>query len=380
LLNRALAYQQTGNLDAAIADYSSAIELDALGAKTRAVALYNRGIANSRQGRQALAVEDYTNALYLDPYLADAFYSRANALRETGQHEYALIDYARATKLDYAHKHLAFYGKALTLAEMGYNDEATAAFFKAYSIKPDFMPAREKLSALGLDLPENPSEKQLQLAQLPKQAVAADDIVTGSTDTPSSTETKVVLREPVAPPASLLDQYNSAAVKTQTAKIAAPATVEAPAQSVTEIKLDEPESFTVSSVGDVPVIAMPETATPEKVASEKPEVKPVVASAPASKPVKSETASLVTEKLQGWTVQLVSQRDAKIAWANWDKLKSRHGDLLSNRSAAVIQAEVAGQGIYYRLRVHQLDKAEAKDLCRNLKSKGTGCFVSKAAG
>ncbi|MEO1160688.1 MAG: tetratricopeptide repeat protein, partial [Pseudomonadota bacterium] len=99
LLNRALAHQRLAAHDAAIADYDQAIELDALSAKTRAVALYNRGLAYSNSGRQSAAIDDYTNALYLDPYLAEAFYSRANALRESGQYDYALIDFARATKL-----------------------------------------------------------------------------------------------------------------------------------------------------------------------------------------------------------------------------------------------------------------------------------------
>ncbi len=376
LLNRALAHQKLAAHDAAISDYSQAIELDALNAKTRAVALYNRGLAYSKSGRQSAAIEDYTNALYLDPYLSEAFYSRGVALREARQYDYALIDFARATKLNYPHKHLSLYGKALTLAKLGHRDEATAVLFQAYSVKPDFAPVRERLADLGMDVPENPSERQIRLAVLPTQNLMADDIITGSTKAPSGTVTRIALREPVAPSAALSNsgKPDSSAVLAASAKKVA-TQVEAIA-AVAPLQAASPESISVEQVAAVPEIpaAMAtSTKTPEPVS-----IEPVSAPVETANVNAADDNSNVTAKLEGWTVQLVSQRQPDKAWDNWDSLKNRHNKLLRNKTAAVVRADVEGQGIYYRLRVHKLEKAQARRLCRSLKRKGTGCFIARA--
>ncbi len=378
LLNRALAHQKLAAYDTAIADYSQAIELNALSAKTRAVALYNRGLANSHSGYHSAAIDDYTNALYLDPYLSEAFYSRAVALREAGQYEYALIDFARATKLNYPHKHLSLYGKALTLAKLGHRDEATAVLFQAYSVKPDFAPVRERLADLGLDVPENPTERQIRLAVLPTQNLMADDIVTGSTKPPSGTITRVALREPVAPPAAL--SGSNKLDDTAPVALASAGKVEAPAPSIAQVK---PEDISVDQVAAVPEIPSKVTGNQAKPATaakpaESVTVEPVSAPVETAKATADVDDANVTAKLEGWTVQLVSQRQPQKAWDNWDSLKNRHGKLLRNKTAAVVRADVEGQGIYYRLRVHKLKKGQAKRLCRSLKRKGTGCFIARA--
>lgn len=383
LLNRALAHQRLSAHDAAIADYSQAIELDALSAKTRAVALYNRGLAHSNSGRQSAAIDDYTNALYLDPYLAEAFYSRANALREAGQYDYALIDFARATKLNYPHKHLSLYGKALTLAKLGHQDEATAVLFQAYSIKPDFAPVRERLADLGMDVPENPSERQIRLAVLPTQNLMADDIITGSTKAPSGTVTRTALREPVAPSAALSNGGRPQGSAPVLASVKKPESRPEAIAAVKPLRAESPKSISVEQVAAVPEIPTG-TADSTVRTTDTPKIRQTVSVEPVSAPVETANvnaaydSSNVTAKLEGWTVQLVSQRQPEKAWDNWDSLKNRHTKLLRNKTAAVVRADVEGQGIYYRLRIHKLKKAQAKRLCRSLKRKGTGCFIAQA--
>ncbi len=383
LLNRALAHQRLAAHDAAISDYSQAIELDALNARTRAVALYNRGLAYSKSGRQSAAIEDYTNALYLDPYLSEAFYSRGVALREARQYEYALIDFARAIKLNYPHKHLALYGKALTLAKLGHRDEATAVLFQAYSVKPDFAPVRERLADLGMDVPENPSERQIRLAVLPTQNLMADDIITGSTKAPSGTVTRIALREPVAPSAALANNGKPGGTAIQSAAVKKPGSQARTVTAAASPKVESPENVSVDQVAAVPEIPAAVTDGTVKMAEGTKTPDPV-SIVPVSAPVKTanvnggDDTSNVTAKLEGWTVQLVSQRQPDKAWDNWDSLKNRHNKLLRNKTAAVVRADVEGQGIYYRLRVHKLEKAQAKRLCRSLKRKGTGCFIARA--
>jgi tetratricopeptide (TPR) repeat protein len=375
LLNRALAHQKAGDNAKAIEDYTSAINLDALSPQTRAAALYNRGLAHARSKNHFAAVDDFTNALYLDPHLADAFYSRANVLRESGQYEYALIDYSRADAAGYRHKHLAWYGKAMAFGKLGHRDEATAALLKAYAIKPDFKQARERLSELGVDVPAQPTEEQVKLAVLPARNLMADDLVTGSTSNAGISMAKAEQKLAVAPPPALLDGLSPA-----------PAMTLAAADRATPVKplINKPEQISAADVGPVPVPAS--NPAPSQTASASVKVEPVAAPAPvitniapaAAEPVLAEKR--VSDSLEGWTVQLVSQRDADSAWDNWDKLVERHRNLLSSKEAAVVRADLGDQGIYYRLRVHKLDsKNEANRLCRRLKRRGTSCFIARGA-
>ncbi len=378
LLNRALGLQKLERYEDAVTDYSSALKLDALDAKTRAVALYNRGLAHVRLNNNFASVDDFTNALYLDPHMAEALYSRANALRESGQYEYALIDYSRAIAAGYRHEHLAWYGKALTFKALGHKDEATAALLRSYAIKPDFKPAREQLSELGVDAPAHPTEKQIKLALLPAQNLMADDIFTGTTQAPAVAVAKAERKEPVAPPPSLLNRFkpDTPGVTVATAEQATPGKP-LPAK---------PEAISVADVGPVPAASAPvaETAKPATtVAAMDVRVEPVSAPAPETGTTNLAQHALeqqVSEKLEGWTVQLVSQRGAASAWQNWSSIKSRHGSLLDGAEAAVVKADLGDQGIYFRLRVHKLDsKQEAASLCRSLKRKGTNCFVARAS-
>lgn len=381
LLNRALAHQKLDDHASAISDYGAAIALDALDPKTRAAALYNRGLAHARLQQNFAAVDDFTNALYLDPHMPEAFYSRANVLRVSGQYEYALIDYSRASAAGYRHEHLAWYGKALTLMKLGHRDEATAALLRSYGIKPDFKDARDRLAELGVDVPVHPSEEQVKLAVMPAQNLMADDLVTGSTSTPAVSVAKVARKEPVAPPPSLLNGLKPDHPGF-TVAAAEKATVNKPLPV-------RPDAISVADVGPVPAASTPVAATqpapepaPVATASMQVNVEPVSAPAPE---VSTNLAAValekgVSERLEGWTVQLVSQRDAGTAWENWSALQERHGKLLDGATAAVVKADLGEQGIYYRLRVHKLDsKQEADSLCRSLKRKGTNCFIAKAS-
>ncbi|MEO1160926.1 MAG: SPOR domain-containing protein, partial [Pseudomonadota bacterium] len=284
---------------------------------------------------------------------------------------------------NYPHKHLALYGKALTLAKLGHRDEATAVLFQAYSVKPEFAPVRERLADLGLDVPENPSERQIRLAVLPTQNLMADDIITGSTKAPSGTVTRIALREPVAPSAGLTGGGKPNGSATGLASAKKPeAKVETIAVAAS-VKSENPESISVAQVAAVPEIPgeAATTAITTAATTKAPEpvtVEPVAAPVETANLNTADEASNVTAKLEGWTVQLVSQRQPDKAWDNWDSLKNRHNKLLRNKTAAVVRADVEGQGIYYRLRVHKLKKAQAKRLCRSLKRKGTGCFIARA--
>jgi cell division septation protein DedD len=98
----------------------------------------------------------------------------------------------------------------------------------------------------------------------------------------------------------------------------------------------------------------------------------------ASEPVQHDLPTQSSDTpLTGWSVQLSSAREEKVAWGTWEKLKARH-KALNDMKPLVIKADLGKKGIYYRLRVGGFDtKADAQSTCGKLKSRGLSCFVSK---
>src|SRR6185436_3349445 len=72
LIQRGVLYEQTGNREAAIKDYTEAIKLD----PTSAVAFFNRGNAYDQLGDYDRAIADYTEAIKLDPNDPDVYNNR----------------------------------------------------------------------------------------------------------------------------------------------------------------------------------------------------------------------------------------------------------------------------------------------------------------
>ena len=93
---RGLARQARGDLDGAIADFDSAIELDPKSPD----AYNNRGDARRARGDQNGAIVDYSRAIALDPKFAAAYNNRAIAEKAAGDTRSALADFNRAIALD----------------------------------------------------------------------------------------------------------------------------------------------------------------------------------------------------------------------------------------------------------------------------------------
>ncbi len=339
LLNRALAYQGRGQHADAVDDYSAAMRVDAMSAKLRAVALYNRALSHQKLAKPAQAIEDFTNALFLDVEFSQAYYGRGNVLRESGQYLFALSDYEKAIKYHHPEPHLPLYGVALTYEDLRRPEQAQRSLVQALALKPDFAAARLKLSAL---LTGEQSRNENATAQSPvgnsaKLATVQNQIITGSLDdsTADQVRRKEELPVPVSPPSALMAKTSLASDK--------PA--RKPKQQLAGLAVEKP--------------------------SETPTIVP--ANAPASK------KQVNADKLQGWTVQLSSQKNEDAAWKVWRKLQTKHGRLLSKRDPMVVEADLGDRGIFFRLRVHKIDnKKSAARLCSRLKRRGTSCFVSRA--
>lgn len=351
LINRALAYQQLGQNRDAVDDYSTALHIDALSPRFRAIALYNRGLAHEKLGAPARAIDDFTNALFLDVEFPQAYYSRANALRRSGQFLFALSDYEKALHYKHPESYLPYYGEALTYQALNRPEQAQKAALLALRADAKFQPAKDLLRRLakGESAPVEKPRPALNLATTARQAEvapAADDIVTGSLqpDQPDQIVRKADAPLPKGPPTALLPDPPRETV--QTASLTPDLATATPAP--------KPQSKPAAEAAKQPP------------AAEKPQAKKPEATADAAQP-------------QGWTVQLSSQRAPEAAWSVWKKLSAKYDRLLAGSDPLVYKADLGDRGVYYRLRVHKIgSRHAAQRLCNRLKARGTSCFVSFA--
>ena len=110
-------------------------------------------------------------------------------------------------------------------------------------------------------------------------------------------------------------------------------------------------------------------------APKKPAQKPVAAKKPiknAAAPVKKPVASANG----GIYVQFGSYSTRELAQAGEAKLRKSHAQLLEGKQFVILAAQVKGQTTY-RLRVPFHSLNEANGFCRNAKSDGLDCYVTK---
>lgn len=393
-LNRGLANQRQGLFAKAAEDYGAALADDVLDAKTRSIALYNRGLAHRRLNQPGRAVEDFTSALFLNANFAEAYMSRGLVLRESAKPYYALADFHKAIESKFERAHLAYFARAMVFEELGRPKDARSELSRALMVKPDFAEARQKMATLGGELPDTVASviPASTAATAPGDATATapepvsaprnqrvaslsgDAMVTGSlgntANGPRLEKSAGTLPRAVLPPAHLLSDDARSPVKSASASPSiARSSVSNTAQLAPASGLASPELAKAS----------PEPAAkPVKLASASPTVlsdaqptSPVVDKTPAAKAVAAAVPA-------GWTIQLSSATSENGAWGTWKKLKAKH-DLLKDREANVVRADLGSKGIYYRLRLAGFDSSkDANDTCGSLKKRGLSCFVAKA--
>jgi tetratricopeptide (TPR) repeat protein len=340
LLNRALAEQQLQDHQAAVADYDTAIKLNVMAPALRSTALYNRGLAQQKLGNTTKAIEDFTASLLINPQFAQAFYSRANALRDSGQLLFALSDYERALRYNHPDKARVHYGFATAYLALKRPLDAKREFGAALAINPDFGQARAQLVMLG--------------DQNAEVTMASDPILTGSVGAYSGgTEArKPGLPAAVEPPAIL---QASIGKKTKKADDRLPEEATPDVAIVQEASAKAEEVVAIEQVPEIPAPVVVE-------AKEKVAVAEVVADVPA---------------MTGWAVQIASADTEASAWSTWKKMQSRFG-VLKSKSPNVVKADLGSKGVFYRVRLGGFDEQiSAKQACAKLKAGGVSCYISK---
>ena len=134
--NRGNLFRHGGRLEDALRSYDNAISRR----HDYAEAHGNRGIvlAELRRGGEALA--SYERAIAIRPEYVEAHYNRGNALCQLHQWQAALDSFERAIALQRNHAD-AYVSRAFALKELGRLDEALASCNRAIAIKPNFATA-----------------------------------------------------------------------------------------------------------------------------------------------------------------------------------------------------------------------------------------------
>ena len=343
LLNRALAQQQLQDYPAALADYDAAVKLNVMAPALRSTALYNRGLVQQKLGNSTRCIEDFTASLLINPEFAQAYYGRANALRDSGQLLFALSDYERALRFNHPDKAKVHYGSATAYLALKRPLDAKREFTAALEINPDYGQARAQLVMLG--------DETAQAEML------SDPILTGSVGAYAggTNASKPGLPKAVEPPASM-----------------------AIASSRKVQKIDDrlPQEQEVAAIQEVALIEVP--AIPAPVTKVKPAAKQVAAV--NSEEITDAAAPAPTAAMSGWVVQIASADTEASAMSTWKKMQGRF-KILKSESPSVVKADLGAKGVFYRVRIGGFDEqAAAKKACARLRSGGVSCYISKVGG
>jgi tetratricopeptide (TPR) repeat protein len=150
LLYRGLAWELLGAHDAAMQDFTQALNTPALPADAREQALLQRGFLRDGLGRLDEAVRDYSAVVALRGYsLATALNNRANIYRRQNRLAQARRDYLAALSAGGPKPQYSYFGLG-QIAETQHDTAAARGFYaRATSAAPDYVAAAERLAALG---------------------------------------------------------------------------------------------------------------------------------------------------------------------------------------------------------------------------------------
>jgi len=136
---RAVAYSAQDLHEQAVADYESAIRLNA----DSTASFTGRGIAYNRLGQYERALEDFDAAIRLDPSVAIYFLNRGGVYAELDRFDEAIQDLDTAIDLQPSFG-LLWYSRGLVYEELGDREKAKADFEQALKLSPDYPPIRMK--------------------------------------------------------------------------------------------------------------------------------------------------------------------------------------------------------------------------------------------
>ncbi len=122
---------QRGDLDAAIADFTTAVTFD----PSYVRAYLNRAMVWFRKNRLDEALNDFNKTIDLEPRSADAYNGRGNVYIDLGEYETAIANFSRAIEIN--PRHVAAYTNRGIARQVNWQtDEAIADYGKAIELSP----------------------------------------------------------------------------------------------------------------------------------------------------------------------------------------------------------------------------------------------------
>ncbi|CAN7436467.1 SPOR domain-containing protein [Phyllobacterium sp. LjRoot231] len=128
--------------------------------------------------------------------------------------------------------------------------------------------------------------------------------------------------------------------------------------------------------------------TPETVASVAPKNIPVVDSRPADQPVDivdrvppknaaGQQVASAAPAAGSYLIQIASQPNVEGAQKTYASLSQKYASVIGGRGVDIKQAEIAGKGTFFRVRIPAGSKSDANALCAKYKTAGGSCFVTQ---
>ncbi len=106
-----------------------------------------------------------------------------------------------------------------------------------------------------------------------------------------------------------------------------------------------------------------------------------VAKSPAARPAETKAAAspapAAPAKPGGYMIQIASQPTEAGAKASYQNLARRFGSVIGGKGVDIQKADIAGKGVYYRVRVPAGSRQDAITLCQNYKAAGGSCYVTR---
>jgi Tfp pilus assembly protein PilF len=354
LLDRGLAHEMLGEHDAALLDFTEAINARALAGADLVRAFYDRGVALDELGQTEDAIGDYSAAIRLEPRHAAALNNRANAYRRIGRLAEAGADYKASLAAGNPHPEYPNYGLGQIAEAQSQPAQARTYYQAAIAANPQFTLAAERLTTLA-NAPSPSLQPPPAIVPPPSTPPASTPAppshtpLTSPTAAAPSDDGPVVLRPPpgmsAAPPA------NDGAVHLRPP----PGARAAPATDDGTVHLRPPGASTVH--------LHPPRPTPPK----PPPRAAAAAAAPDLKPA-------LGDSTHGQWIQLGAWRNEADAADAWNRIVGASGTLMAGLAPQVVPIDLPGKGRYYRLRAGPVYD-NVTQLCGALLARKLECMV-----
>ncbi|NKB44051.1 MAG: SPOR domain-containing protein [Alphaproteobacteria bacterium] len=132
---------------------------------------------------------------------------------------------------------------------------------------------------------------------------------------------------------------------------------------------------TPAVVAPDPEVAPAPLVAPAPVVVETPQPAPVAA--PSAPETPEPTLEDMVAALSGdYLIQIAALRSQEAAEGEWQRISSRHSNLLGAYREKIVRVDLGERGIFFRLRAGPLkDRGAAEDLCEALAAENVGCLV-----